>query len=432
MIFRRWIIAAVLGAIAFGTSQIRAEDQSVKPLSQWTGSVENEQLEKIAPQFVTNAESLGILWKAWQVEGEVPEVDFVSSVVIVSTTRGSKLNASFQLAGNGNLKVLELGTRDLRPGFRYVLSQVSNEYVRTVNNQPLPSHVLEAEPDVVPTSLPYLPTQKVAGTIRLGGSRTMGQLLRLWANSFQEFHPKVNFEIQNEGSETALGELKKDGLALVAVSHELSPEEVKSLEKDLGKEIQTFPVCEDHIAVIVHPDNPVKELTPAQLKKILAPGADSLTWGDLGVNGEWADKPVKAHGRDEKSGTRQFLLRLAQLPKDAGKSVKEHNSYSEILEAVAKDPYAIGYSRAENVRETVKPVFVGPTSKGQTIPYITRTCQLVVALPEGKALPSPTKEFLVHAYRLEGQALLFRDGFSLLRKDVLEQQLNRLGVIDQK
>ncbi|MCA9068929.1 MAG: substrate-binding domain-containing protein, partial [Planctomycetaceae bacterium] len=345
MSFRRWIIAAALGAFSLGVSQTWAENRPVKPVSQWTGSVDNEQLADIAPHVITNAESLGILWKAWLVEGKAPEIDFISSVVVVSTTRGSKLNASFQLEKDGNLKVLEIGTRDLRPGFRYVLSRVSTEDVLTVNNQPLPGHVLEAEPEVVPTSLPYHPGEKLTGTIRLGGSKTMAHLIQLWANSFQEFHPEVKFEIESEGSEAALEELKKDGLAIMGVSHELTPADLKSWEKALGKKIQSFPVCTDHISVIVHPDNPVNELTPAQLKKILAPGAKSLTWGDLGLKGEWADKPVKAHGRDKQSGTRHYLLRLAKLPKDGGESVEEHTSYSEIVDAVAKDPNAIGYAR---------------------------------------------------------------------------------------
>src|SRR5262249_32775089 len=68
-----------------------------------------------------------------------PKLDFSKEIVILGTTRGSKLNLSAQLDDTGNLHVLGFGTSDLVPGFRYVLATVSREGIKAVNKKPLPS-----------------------------------------------------------------------------------------------------------------------------------------------------------------------------------------------------------------------------------------------------------------------------------------------------
>ena len=67
----------------------------------------------------------------------MPDIDFTKQIVLVSTSRGSKLELMARL-DDGNLEVIGFGTKDLRPGFRYVLATVSLEGVKTVNKKPLP------------------------------------------------------------------------------------------------------------------------------------------------------------------------------------------------------------------------------------------------------------------------------------------------------
>ncbi len=433
MCILKWIPVTLLGVLVLAVSLSRADETKVEPIQQWTGSVENEGLQKIAPQTLTTNESLGILWKAWGVKGKVPRVDFSHSLVIVSTTRGSRIKPSFRVDEKGNLKVLALATRDLRPGFRYVLTEVPHEGVVTVNDKPLPPHVGHFGPEIIPTGVPYKADKKLTGKLHLGGSKTMGHMVYLWAEGFQQFHPKMQFEILSEGSETALAELKKNNRAIMGVSRKVSPKELRGWEKAVGKKIQLFPVCEDDIALIVHPKNPIRQLSPDQYQLLFSYDKEEpLTWGQLGLKGKWKERKVVLHGRNKNSGTRRFLLGLAGVRKDGGKTAKEHDSYSQIVEAVAKDPNAIGYSRAVNVRDSVKSVGVGPFEGGKVKPYLRRTCHLVVVVPEGKELPPSVKQFLLFTYRLEGQGLLFQDGFHLLNREVQTKQLERLGVDDIK
>jgi hypothetical protein len=115
----------------------RAEKKAVKTAKEWTGSVADEALAKDAPAYVASAKALEKLWKDWKIEGKVPEVDFKKEIVVITTTSGSKLKLSCTLDDKGNLQVGGLGTRDLVPGFRYVLATVSREGVKTVNGKEL-------------------------------------------------------------------------------------------------------------------------------------------------------------------------------------------------------------------------------------------------------------------------------------------------------
>src|SRR5262245_26988930 len=93
----------------------------IKPNREWKGSVADESLQKEAPKsgVITNAKDFEKLWKAWKIEGKVPEVNFAKEVVGVTTSRGSVLNLNANLDDkSGDLRLAGLGTRDLRPGFR--------------------------------------------------------------------------------------------------------------------------------------------------------------------------------------------------------------------------------------------------------------------------------------------------------------------------
>jgi hypothetical protein len=102
--------------------------------------VEDLDLLKAAPKdgYLANAKDFAQLWKAWNVGEKVPEVDFQKSLVVVATSRGSKLRVLARLDDKGDLRVGGLGTRDLRPGFRYEIAVVSRDGVKTVNGKEVP------------------------------------------------------------------------------------------------------------------------------------------------------------------------------------------------------------------------------------------------------------------------------------------------------
>jgi hypothetical protein len=137
MVQRQGFLAGVLALVVAGllSSAAFADKKEVKTSKEWSGAVEDETLAKDAPAVVADAKALEKIWKAWKIEDKMPEVDFTKDIVVITTTRGSKVNLMVKLDDKGNLDVVGLGTRDLVPGFRYVIATVAREGVKTVNGK---------------------------------------------------------------------------------------------------------------------------------------------------------------------------------------------------------------------------------------------------------------------------------------------------------
>jgi hypothetical protein len=135
----RLLVCAVLASFVFAVvpPHATAELKKVEITKKWSGSVEDE--KAIKPECITSAKGLEAVWKAWKIDGDVPKIDFAKDIVVAVYSPGSKLNmAGANLDDTGDLAVLGFGTRDIRPGFRYVLGVVSKEGVKTVNRKALP------------------------------------------------------------------------------------------------------------------------------------------------------------------------------------------------------------------------------------------------------------------------------------------------------
>ena len=149
MIRHHWLIAGLLALVVIVVA--RADDKpkddkgEVKTTNKWEGSVADEKLKKEAPEsgVITNAKDFEKLWTAWKLGDKVAKVDFDKELVIVSTTVGSKLSVTPKLDDKGDLKAIAVATRDLRPGFRYVVISVPREGVKTVNGKELPKEKKE-------------------------------------------------------------------------------------------------------------------------------------------------------------------------------------------------------------------------------------------------------------------------------------------------
>jgi hypothetical protein len=135
----RLLVCGVVAGLALAAVAPRAwaQGKKVEITRKWSGSVEDE--KAIQPECITSSKGLEAVWKAWKVKGEVPRVDFSKHLVVAVYSPGSRLNlAKAALDEQGDLTLVGLGTRDIRPGFRYVLGVVSREGVKTVNKKALP------------------------------------------------------------------------------------------------------------------------------------------------------------------------------------------------------------------------------------------------------------------------------------------------------
>jgi hypothetical protein len=134
---KKVLFVAMLVLAIVGVAQ--AAPTEVKTINSWSGSVDDENLQKEMPAdgFITNAKTFEKLIKAWKVAEKVPEVDFKKELVVIATSVGSKLSLKASLDDKGDLKAFGFGTRDLQPGFRYVIISVPREGVKTVNGKAL-------------------------------------------------------------------------------------------------------------------------------------------------------------------------------------------------------------------------------------------------------------------------------------------------------
>ncbi|MFM7097121.1 MAG: hypothetical protein ACKO16_06835 [Gemmataceae bacterium] len=121
--------------LALATNAIAEERKPLETLKEWRGDNPNEALSKDAPKYIVNSKDLEKLWKTWDIKEKLPEIDFSKELLLIETTRGSRLNLKATLDEKGNIQALGLATRDLRPGFRYVMITVSKTGVKSINGK---------------------------------------------------------------------------------------------------------------------------------------------------------------------------------------------------------------------------------------------------------------------------------------------------------
>lgn len=193
-------------------------------------------------------------------------------------------------------------------------------------------------------------TAGVSGTIKSIGSDTMNNLMSLWAEGFKKYYPNVRIEIEGKGSATAPPALINGTAQFGPMSRPMKDKEIDEFKKKTGYPPAGIPTSIDMLAVYVHKDNPLKSLSFEQIDAVFSKTrkkggkADIKTWGDLGLSGDWADKPISMYGRNAASGTYGYFKEHVLSNGDFKDSVKEQPGSSAVVQAIASDKYAMGYS----------------------------------------------------------------------------------------
>ena len=185
---------------------------------------------------------------------------------------------------------------------------------------------------------PYFKKKEIKGTATLAGSTTMQALGKSWSDRFKKFHPEVTFTRGVDGTEAALKALSEDPSVIAGASRPLTDEDTAMLKKGKCKDPLAIIVALDPLALYVHKDNPIAGITPQQLESLFhAPGGKNkhaAVWGDVGVAGEMATKPVRIHSRSETSGTTTFIKQMILQNGEMAKEAQSHRTSEEICKAV--------------------------------------------------------------------------------------------------
>ncbi len=290
---------------------------------------------------------------------------------------------------------------------------------------------------------PYLPKAAVTSEIDIFGSTTMDSLAHGWAQGFRKFHEKAEVVISAEGSETVFDRLLKKPSSIGMLARPVTKADLDRLKSKGLKKPVAIQVARDALGVFVHQDNPLDIVDRQQLATLFtsADATKSVKWSDVGVEGKFGDAPVHILGRAKGSGTQKFIedfLFHAQSMRADEQSLK---SNSEVIAAVAKDPYAVAIVDVSCSGERVKRLHLRDNStviKGTDHEIllghypIVRPMALVFDMGQDAGQVVANAEFVRYALSQAGQTQAILSGFFPFDPATLRAQLEELGKADPR
>jgi phosphate transport system substrate-binding protein len=267
----------------------------------------------------------------------------------------------------------------------------------------------------------YQPVSGISGTLNSIGSDTLNNLMTLWAEGFAKFYPNVKIQIEGKGSSTAPPALISGTAQLGPMSRKMKAEERNAFQKKYGYYPLEIGVAVDALAVYAHKDNPVTNLTMAQIDSIFSStrkrgGPTAKTWGDIGLTGEWATKPLSLYGRNSASGTYGFFKEHVLKNGDYKNDVKEQPGSASVVQGVEKELNGIGYSGIGYKTSGVKTVAVdGVNISMETAESFEYPISRLLYVYVNKNPSAPTdplvREFIKYVLSKEGQEVTIKDGY---------------------
>ena len=284
----------------------------------------------------------------------------------------------------------------------------------------------------------YAPVAGVSGNLNSIGSDTLNNLLTLWAEGFQEIYPNVNIQIEGKGSSTAPPALIEGTAQFGPMSREMKASELDEFERKFGYKPTAVRVAIDALAVFVHKDNPIEALTLTEIDGIFSSthrlgSPDIETWGQLNMEGGWANRPLSVYGRNSASGTYGFFKEVALGKGDFRSTVKEQPGSSAVVQGIASDLYGIGYSGIAYRTSGVKTVRVGSDGSTPAEPTrencltgdypLARFLLIYVNKAPNEPLDKLTYEFVRYINSRQGQEVVSKIGYFPLPAEVAEESL---------
>lgn len=272
----------------------------------------------------------------------------------------------------------------------------------------------------------YQTTAGVSGKITSIGSDTLNNLMTFWAEDFQRLYPAVKIEVEGKGSSTAPPALIEGTAQLGPMSRKMKAEEVDKFEKKYGYKPTLIGVAVDALAVYVHKDNPVQALSIPQLDAAFSStrkngGPVVNSWGDLGLTGEWATRPLSLYGRNSASGTYGFFKEVVLKNGDFKNEVKEQLGSASVVQGVEKELGGVGYSgigyRTSGVRAIAlldkAGVIIEPNQENASkFKYpISRYLYVYINVDPVKGSDPLVREFIRFVLSRDGQYDVSKDGY---------------------
>jgi phosphate transport system substrate-binding protein len=271
-------------------------------------------------------------------------------------------------------------------------------------------------------------------TIRVWGSPQMSGLLRLWEQGFQKHHPEIRFHDELHGTASGIAGLYTGVADMAVMGREIWPIETlafqsvfpwKPLEVEIATGSYDIPKSTYALVVYVHKSNPLSKLTLEQLAAAF--GSKARAWGDLGLTGEWAGRPIHTYNFDYENDKALFFRRrvlqdryrwdssTTEFSNQTNARGETIDSGQLILDALARDPSGLAVSNPRYVNRDVKPLALDgvpatvETVRARTYP-LTRAVYIYLNRDPNKPLDSKLGDFLRYVLAPEGQQDVAREG----------------------
>lgn len=252
------------------------------------------------------------------------------------------------------------------------------------------------------------------------GSDTLVNVAQAWAEAYQEVKPEVAIAVSGGGSGTGIAAMINGTVDIANASRKMKEKEIE-LAKKGGQDPVEHVVGYDALAVYLHHDNPVNELSKAQLADIYDREGKAKKWSDLGITvpGCGSDEIVVV-SRQNNSGTYAYFKEavLGKKSKYRSGTLDMHGS-KDVVDLVEKTPCAIGYSGLAYATEHVKLVCIADkegdkcvnpsvaTAVDRSYPIARPLFMYTNGQPKGAI-----KDYLDWILSDAGQCIIFKKGYA--------------------
>jgi phosphate transport system substrate-binding protein len=374
-------------------------------------------------------------------EGEAADTEKTHSLHLALTQVRYVQPVSFAQIAGGSPRGKNVPTGEQMNLARKTRTLAAAAAMATLFSMPITAQQVQVDPGLQA----YTPVQGVSGAIKSVGSDTMNNLMTLWAEKFTRMYPNITVEIEGKGSSTAPPALIAGAANFGPMSRAMKDSEIDAFEAKFGYKPTMIRAGIDMLAVYVHKDNPIalRGLSLEEVDAIFSStrkggaGEGIRTWGQLGLTGEWADTPISVYGRNSASGTYGYFKKHALFKGDFKDSVKEQPGSASVVQAVASDRFAVGYSgigykTADVVAVPLKGksgTMVSPVPDSVSSYPLARFLQFYVNVKPGTDLDPLRREFIRLVFSQEGQEVVMKDGYLSVSSQIAARELASVGVV---
>ncbi|MHB8813246.1 MAG: PstS family phosphate ABC transporter substrate-binding protein [Steroidobacteraceae bacterium] len=212
------------------------------------------------------------------------------------------------------------------------------------------------------TSAPYLTAN---GAISIVGYNDMQEMLESLDGLFRRAHPGVRFALTLKGTRTAPAALAAGRSLLAPMGAEFQPDQLAAYRQVAGSDPIGFRIAHDSIdpqarsgplVVLVPAANPLPQLTLAQLERVFTARGRGLRWGQLGLSGDLANRPIHLYGLAATTPLGRFMRQHALAGRPFDKRFIGLAESAEVVREVGDDPIGIGFAAINHAAPAVRMV----------------------------------------------------------------------------